>query len=344
MASKKRIEWIDVVKGIGILLVVIGHAPRDIMRSQYNSIDVLYQFIYTFHMGIFFAISGYLYSSRKFEVKKAIKRLIIPWIIYSLCIYILFYVANHIGPISSILSNSEYSLISIKDYIIDMLLIKNPYAFHMWFIYILFIVQMIEYILDKVLNKELRANNTILVISIILYMFFYKYFLINIITKYVFYFSLGRLIRLSNIDETRRESGLTFILGIVVNLLSIYLIKRDCSDIMQSLIIFIRVFVGTSLIVVSIIQLAHKIANIKIFQYLGRNSYNIYILHQPFFCAFLGTIMLKMIPFNYFNFLFVMLVCGITGIVAPLIITRFIHLIKADNLFERLFNIKYIER
>lgn len=54
---KKREQWADILKGIGAILVVIGHL-------------VLYEgnakvYIYSFHMPLFFFISGYLYHHEK---------------------------------------------------------------------------------------------------------------------------------------------------------------------------------------------------------------------------------------------------------------------------------------
>ena len=73
MKEKNRIEWIDVLRGIGIVLVILGHAPRDLMRETYPIIDCLYQFIYTFHMGLFFSISGYLFAKKSLNIKKLLK-------------------------------------------------------------------------------------------------------------------------------------------------------------------------------------------------------------------------------------------------------------------------------
>lgn len=43
---KRRVKWVDTAKGIGIILVLLGHAPRDIMRLEYSWIDFGYYFIY----------------------------------------------------------------------------------------------------------------------------------------------------------------------------------------------------------------------------------------------------------------------------------------------------------
>lgn len=46
--EKKRIEWVDIYKALGIILVVVGHAT-----GAFNN------YIYQFHMAAFFFISGY---------------------------------------------------------------------------------------------------------------------------------------------------------------------------------------------------------------------------------------------------------------------------------------------
>lgn len=65
---------IDIAKGIGIMLVVIGHTDSP-----------LHDFIYLFHMPLFFFLSGYAY--KKIDsynpikvIKKRFKSLYIPFI------------------------------------------------------------------------------------------------------------------------------------------------------------------------------------------------------------------------------------------------------------------------
>lgn len=74
---EKRLYWIDNLKFVAIFLVVVGHLP---MQQEARN------FIYQFHMPLFFIISGYLYKSRplKEEVKIDYKRLLIPYLGFSL--------------------------------------------------------------------------------------------------------------------------------------------------------------------------------------------------------------------------------------------------------------------
>ena len=51
--STKRIEWVDILKGLAIILVVIGHMPYEPGSYPLNS------GIYSFHMQLFMMLAGY---------------------------------------------------------------------------------------------------------------------------------------------------------------------------------------------------------------------------------------------------------------------------------------------
>lgn len=72
MESKKRLEWIDMCRGIVMILVVLGHT------LTYNS--NLRFIIFTFHMPVLFVISGYVFKPRNLQssVPKYAKRLLVP--------------------------------------------------------------------------------------------------------------------------------------------------------------------------------------------------------------------------------------------------------------------------
>ena len=73
-----RLEWIDLAKGITMILVIIGHTiPLSLGRY----------IIYSFHMSLFFIVSGITYRTSenremfKKKVKKSFRHLIVPTII-----------------------------------------------------------------------------------------------------------------------------------------------------------------------------------------------------------------------------------------------------------------------
>lgn len=70
--DENRDVTFDVLKGIAIFLVIVGHCEFGPFRA----------FIYSFHMPLFFFISGYFLKNRPLrnEIYQSIKRLIIPYI------------------------------------------------------------------------------------------------------------------------------------------------------------------------------------------------------------------------------------------------------------------------
>lgn len=74
-----RLAFIDIAKGILIILVVMGHiAPGD---------TALHHYIFWFHMPAFLLISGFFIRSTsvlKEEMEKKLKRLMIPYLFFSL--------------------------------------------------------------------------------------------------------------------------------------------------------------------------------------------------------------------------------------------------------------------
>ena len=73
--SNNRIVWVDIAKGIGIILVLIGHISQN---------KNLHYFIYSFHMPLFFIISGYLYSEKEQYVRKKAKSILLPYLFWSI--------------------------------------------------------------------------------------------------------------------------------------------------------------------------------------------------------------------------------------------------------------------
>ena len=81
--QKERIQWIDNSKLIGIWLVILGHTN---ILKEYQS------YIYSFHIPLFFFISGYVYQPKYSylkEQRKNIVQLIWPYFTLYLIIWIL---------------------------------------------------------------------------------------------------------------------------------------------------------------------------------------------------------------------------------------------------------------
>lgn len=61
--TKQRVAFLDYAKAIGIILVVLGH----VINTQGNILPsgkIVLQYIYSFHMPLFFIISGIIIGNK----------------------------------------------------------------------------------------------------------------------------------------------------------------------------------------------------------------------------------------------------------------------------------------
>ena len=72
----KRNAIIDITKAIGILFVIIGH----------NSTGLLCRYIYSFHMPLFFIVSGFLYRQKDviISLRHDFTKILVPYFFYFL--------------------------------------------------------------------------------------------------------------------------------------------------------------------------------------------------------------------------------------------------------------------
>ncbi len=82
--EKKRNEYIDILRGIGIISVVLGH----VLNEKYGNIEteIVRKYIYIYHLPLFFFISGYFIKKQNviYFLKNKIKSLYFPCVGISL--------------------------------------------------------------------------------------------------------------------------------------------------------------------------------------------------------------------------------------------------------------------
>ena len=97
--SKERLDYLDMAKGLGMILVLIGHLQGDSIFTFSPYIHPLCVYIFSFHMPMFFIISGILASANHYEKRPvkdfAVSRfrgIMIPYYWFSF-FYLIFVVA-----------------------------------------------------------------------------------------------------------------------------------------------------------------------------------------------------------------------------------------------------------
>lgn len=167
--SKKRIQEIDILKGIAIILVVIGHT-----RVPGNS------FIYLFHMAVFFIASGYFYSEKSSETLQSVlrftkKKVITLWVPFSVGISVLTLLNNLFIRVGVLTNNTEiyqyvavpyasvHSILSLSDILKNILKTvafsgNAQLAGTFWFFKTLFLVSVLYCVIDFCLKHFCRLE------------------------------------------------------------------------------------------------------------------------------------------------------------------------------------------
>lgn len=101
MSTDKRNTVISICKGIAIILMVAGHAEAP---------ELITNFIYTFHMPLFFMAAGYFFSRKYLDdpwqfISKRIKGLYFPFVKWSLLFLLLHNVWFHFGILNEEFGN-----------------------------------------------------------------------------------------------------------------------------------------------------------------------------------------------------------------------------------------------
>ena len=80
LGNGERDDIFDILKGLAILFVIVGHCE----------VGYLHSFIYSFHIPLFFFVSGYFLKNRpvRDEIRLNLKRLIFPYTFTAICICI----------------------------------------------------------------------------------------------------------------------------------------------------------------------------------------------------------------------------------------------------------------
>lgn len=91
--EKKRRADLDILKGIGILLMVFDHSIN--VCGGYDRMALVHQYIQSFHMPLFFIVSGFLWRPRanRDEIRKKANSLIVPYVVFAI-VYLVLIVAK----------------------------------------------------------------------------------------------------------------------------------------------------------------------------------------------------------------------------------------------------------
>lgn len=143
MNMSKRLEYIDCVRGVAMILVVWGHCIQHLIGGDLFWNNPMHIFVCSFHVALFMFVSG-LFLGRSFKIPlknvvfSKIKRLLIPLYLWSIIYSVIYY----------LLFNTQYSFYQF--------FIENPFK-SFWFLRSVFICYVVSCFFMKILKKDIYA-------------------------------------------------------------------------------------------------------------------------------------------------------------------------------------------
>lgn len=221
-----RIQWVDLAKGIAILLVIIGHTE--------GIPHVIRGIIYSFHMPLFFILSGCTSNCSDTKerllsrLKKTAKGLILPAYLLWLVILLFPYVT----------SRYQYSFLQIalsaiftSGTEVHLSKITVPPFGIVWFFVVLFIVRNLYDFINYITKGRFMTfiSIAVSVIGVIVGMKFKLPFAVDDAMAAIVFYHFGQLVRKKDISPSVFKIIITFLIWIVIFFI-VYLTKHSYFD------------------------------------------------------------------------------------------------------------------
>ena len=301
-----RLHWIDALKGFGIMLVVLAHHSLPIALDTYT---------FSFHMPLFFFISGFLFDFGKYTgsatnfVKGRLRSLIVPYFCFALFTCLFYFMLDELytpGVIS--IKFFENSMLHGTSHILVAFGPAISYNPPLWFLTCLFVTELLFYGLAKKYYGEPKKLVFWLTIAGVIGYLYSVYtpfripWNVDVALAAIVFYGAGNLFR----KLTEPESGSSFslrlnsgfiekffrvekylpVIAILLSLLYLgYLMKFPTDDKVNMNVMqyggffsfYLLAFAG----IFTFVYLFKKIGSSKVLEYYGRNSLIILALHFP---------------------------------------------------------------
>ncbi|WP_353334041.1 acyltransferase family protein [Bacteroides sedimenti] len=307
----KNNTTLSIFKGIGIVLMVIGHSGCPAWLGRY---------IYLFHIPLFFMASGYFFNEKYISDKKTflikrIKGLYIPFMKWSLIFLLLHNLFIHIGILNNTYGSYLYStkriLINAMNIIYRMGNYENALLGAFWFLRSLFVAGIL-FCMSFYLLRKFFKNATPITIAFIIGMTFYLvsglkaylHFPIPVIPQGgyrellgVTFFSLGYIWKMGNVDINKKR----WLYVVAAIILTVIMLVHPCSMSPSSSLVDLCYF---SIGALSGCLLFFKISSVidtrtnrlrRLLVYLGNNTMPILVFH---FLCFKAVSLLKVYAYG----------------------------------------------
>jgi len=355
--NAERIKWIDVGKGIGLLLVILGHL---VTYGQF-----VFNWIFSFHMPIFFFLSGYVLKSEVKNLKPFLKKiginLIIPYFVFVI-----------VGLVVSLIIPG-WQPTSYKVVFLDVFYAVTPESLHVgqiWFLFCLAVVQILFWLYLKLnLKNKYSIIGSVCLFAIVAFLIhklniyflvdkvYYRFLPFKLDTAFMglFFFSIGYYAKLTDVFRElpvkKVNLNIFFILiALGINIFfgaylngTVNLADNNYNNLIYYVI---AAFAG----ILFVIYLSKLLENDILLSYMGINSLSIFSSHSFFLYLYtyiisiiFGTTYMHLINIPLWLCLVGVVFIGSISLIVPVIynntVQKLLIRMKHSSVLNFVFNI-----
>lgn len=273
-----RMHWVDAAKAIGIFFVVLGH-HRD---------HPLYDYIYSFHMPLFFFLSGMLISTGSSSsfidfLRKRGKALLIPYFVFSTALFLIWVLLGKwVQP--SLLQGASITKNLVGIFYAQGQLEYMRWGVEMWFLPCLFLTSILFFLIE---GREIKQQ-ALLVILLALVGFALPVWLpfrlpwsIDVACIAIGFFWLGNVLKGYLINFEVGLRGASMMLLLLATNIVFHTVQGERIDMYQALygnpfLFYVSAFAGTLFFTL----LGKVVPANYLLLFLGINSLIFYMLHM----------------------------------------------------------------
>lgn len=299
--NKSQVQSYEIVRFIATILVVIGHSNYLYTMTHYGGLNFfsfnvsniltntflfkinhfLIEFIYIFHMPLFFMLSGAIFAlspAIKFRllIKKKVKRLLIPYLVYGLAFMFPIKFATGFYDEQGIVKAAISFFYSTAD------------SGHLWFLPTLFLCFVIFKLLQIILERlNLYSPPLMIVISLFLYLVSnfvnLELFAIKRVLQNMLWFSIGYFFESYRSTLINYSNKLIISLSLAVSAFSVciflspYFTGFVLVEEVSILVLCFNVYVVSELLS----RFLKKYMSNMFYKIVVRNLFYIYLFHDP---------------------------------------------------------------
>ena len=157
-SSTHRIRFVDIARIYGVFFVYYGHIIESYMKAGSEIAAIHYKFVYSFHMPLFFILSGYIAKTELDTVgfplylKWKVASRLVPYLFFSILLIIPTFWTTGFTVGLELPSAAGY----IKGIAATTLAGFPYFNIPTWFLICLFMVEMMHYVTSRFLTTQMR--------------------------------------------------------------------------------------------------------------------------------------------------------------------------------------------